>query len=87
MARYWHIWAKNTETGVEIRDNVNYGVLSEVEHLAKHAELGRHLRTRRPEVGETVHEYEHGTVKVSRNNPQTVPKRRGVLDRSTGIRI
>jgi hypothetical protein len=86
VAVSWHITVK-PENGERFDDAVTFGVMDEVEHLAKQFDLGSRLRTRRPEAGTAIHEYERGTVKVVRENFQTRKKRYGVVNRSTGLRV
>lgn len=81
MARAWHIRVLNTVTGERFDDNVNSDLTAEVEHLAQQWELGTKVRTRRPEPGEAVHEYEHGTVTTCQTNLQTKRKHWGAAIR------
>lgn len=76
MAVSWNIIVKNEVTGERFDDGVTADLKGEVRSLAGQFKLGALVRTRRPEKGEVVHEYEHGTIVVHRNNLQTVRKRR-----------
>ena len=80
MARSWNITVTNTVTNQVFRDGVTTDLTREVEHLAKQFDLGPKIRTRRPEAGLAVHEYERGTVKVSRQNLETYNKTKGAVN-------
>lgn len=77
MAVSWHLTVR-PDGGERFDDEVTFDVMGEVLSLVQNFKLGKKLRTRRPEPGEAVHEFEHGAIHVSRNNYQTVKKRRGV---------
>lgn len=75
MAVSWHIRVM-ADSGERFDDDIDSNVDQEVLDAAKVWGLGTRIKTRRPEPGYAVHDFEHGMVTVSRNNFQTRTKRR-----------